>query len=97
MPDVRDLAVQMSAFEHVNKCTLALSITVTPSILSPDIVLHGTAHTKPDAPAEPALLASSHFSMKQLGFRTMDSAIMFALYQIDFLLAEHELNGNHKE
>lgn len=95
-PDVRDLTTQLGAFQEVNRCTLMLYMGLKGGSLNPDLEIIVNAYTRPDAPAEPVLLASSHFSLKAQGFRTVDAAIMFAMYQIDFMLAEHELRPGIK-
>lgn len=92
-PDVRDIAIQLGAFEHVNKVSLSISITVEGGVLNPQMVYTVNAFTRETVDAEPAPLACVRFTQQQKGFRTMEAAIMYALYTIDFQLGEHELRG----
>jgi len=90
-----DLAHMWAAFEELNTCTLSLSMALEMRYGRPDLRIIVSASTKSTADVEPAPLGSSDFSLSSQGFVTLDSAIMFALYQIDFQLAASEL-GDQK-
>lgn len=86
-----DILHLIVAFEEVNSCVLSMSMGSTVTNGRSDLEMRAYAYTKPVAGVEPALLGSSVFSLTSQGFLTLDSAIMFALYQLDFLLAAFEL------
>lgn len=85
-----DVLTTLVEFQRVNSCILSLSILVTGSRKVPDLTMKVTAYADVAENAEPVSLASSEFSLLRQGFKTMDSAVMFGLYQIDFLLGAHE-------
>ena len=87
---VTDVLTTLVEFQRANSCILSLSILVTGPKRSRDLTMKVTAYADVADDAEPVHLASSEFSLLRERFQTMDAAIMFALYQIDFLLGAHE-------
>jgi len=86
----RDVAHLLAAFEEMNSCTLALHITAGIRRNQPDLLMTVNAFTKRCADVDPVPLASESFSLSQHNFKALESAIMFALYQIDAKLANEE-------
>lgn len=87
---VTDVLTTLDEFQRVNSVILSLSILVTGKGKSRDLTMKVTAYADVADDAEPVHLASSEFSLLRERFQTMDAAIMFSLYQIDFLLGAHE-------
>jgi hypothetical protein len=93
----RDVAILLAAFEEVNKCTLSLCLGTALRSGQSDLVMIASASTNPPVGVDPVLLACERFSLSQQGFVTIESAIMFALYQIDFALAGREFEETRKK
>lgn len=89
--DWRDVATQWLAFEEINQVQLNLRMCSGGEHVSPDLclVLEATARGL-EVGAAPSL-ASTSVRVSSLNVRTMEAAFSYLLYQIDFLLAEHEI------
>lgn len=85
--DVMEVGCLISAFEHINSCTLSVCFRLAEEGKSSSLVLVMTAHTKSRADAAPAQLASLSFNLSQLGYKHLKDAITYALYQIDSQVA----------
>jgi len=83
-----DVAHLMAAFEEVNECALTVTMSPVKRINTTDLLILVTAHTIPAAGADPAPLASLDFYRSAHNFLTLDSAIIYALYQMDARLEE---------
>jgi len=94
--DAIDVAAVMKAFEEINSCVITLFGRVE--------LVHGldtltflvSAIRKDDTPAEDNYLGSVKCHLGSLGHRTMESAIMWALYQLDWQLAKYEMDRTNK-
>lgn len=78
-----DVAHLISAFEDVNECSITLIMAAVERHNTTDLHITCHAFTKPDAAADPVLLASHQFYRSGQNFLTLDSAIIYALYQLD--------------
>lgn len=83
-----DVAHLMLAFEEVNDCALTVTMSPVERAHTTDLLMIVTAHTKPAAGVDPAPLASYQCYRSQNNFLTLDSAIIYALYQMDARLEE---------
>jgi len=78
-----DVAHLMRAFEEVNDCAITVTMSPMERAHTTDLLVMVKAHTKPAAGVDPALLASLEFYRSQNNFLTLDSVIIYALYQMD--------------
>lgn len=87
------MATQWLAFEEMNKVRLTLGMSSGGLHVAPDLCLTMTAWDKDKLVGVAAPLASTSVRVSSLNVRTMEAALSYALYQIDFLLAAKELGG----
>lgn len=83
-----DVAHLMNAFEEVNECALTVTMSATERAHTTDLLVIVSAFTRPAAGAEPVPLVSLEFYRSQHNFLTLDSAIIYAMYQMDARLEE---------
>lgn len=88
-----DVAHLMRAFEEVNDCAITVSMSPMERAHTTDLLVMVTAHTKPVVDVAPVPLASYQFYRSASNFLTLDSAIIYALYQMDARL--EEIRGGH--
>jgi len=89
--DVIDVAAVIKAFEEINTCCITVFGRVEPVQGLDTLTFLVSAIKKDDTPAEDNYLASVKCYLGSLGHRTMESAIMWALYQLDWRIAQNEL------
>lgn len=92
-PDWRDIASAMAAYEQQEACTLELTVVSAGSAEKPDmrLVLRSGLEVGEDGEVKPSVYASALCSKER--FRTLESAILFLLYQLDFMSALREFDG----
>lgn len=95
-PDVIDVAAVMEAFQTINKVELSLIGKVDGPEGRASLTFWVHAHDRSVAIWEAQPLASVKCNLGFGGYKTMESAIMSALYQIDWELAKRELEGTKK-
>lgn len=88
--DWRDVATQWLAFEELNQVRLSLRMSAAGVEDAPDILLAMEAHGRDSEVGGQASLVSVSVRASSLNARTMEGALSYVLYQIDFLLAERE-------
>jgi len=95
-PDVIDVAAVIQAFEQINKCEITVFGKVE-SVHGQDCLtfLVGAQDNTTDLP-DHRYLASVKCSLGLYGHRTMESAILWALYQLDWEMAKYEMERTHK-
>lgn len=88
--DVVDVTAVMEAFQGINQCRLVVLLTTVVDGPGADLLITMEAYDrKPQAPvARP--LASVNVTCLALGLKTLDSAVLAALYRMDFQLADLE-------
>lgn len=84
------------AFEEMNQVRLSFRMSSAGDHVSPDLFLVLEAHKQGGEIGEASSLASSSVRVSSLNVRTMEAALSYALYQIDFLLAARELDDVRK-
>lgn len=95
-PDWVDVSEIVKAFEEMNAVVIVLFGKVELLHGNRELVFLITAEQKEDALAEPVVLASVKCHLGSGNHRTMETAIMWALYQLDWKLAEEELRKTSK-
>jgi len=88
--DVVDVKHVLSAFETINTCKLSVMIRVSGTESRPELDLEVWADPLESAAAEPARLGSVRLRIGSTGARTLEAAILQALYQADAQLAAGE-------
>jgi len=88
--DVVDVKYVLSAFEAINRCKLSVLIRVSGTEARPVMDLEVWADPLESAAAEPAPLGSVKSVVGSTGARTMEAAILQALYSLDAQLAAGE-------
>lgn len=78
-----DVAHLIRAFEEVNECVLTVTLSVVERASTSDLHILCLAHTRSAAGVDPVLLGSLDFYRSQNNFLTLDSVIIYALYQMD--------------
>lgn len=78
-----DVAHLMRAFEEVNEVSLTVTMSAMERAHTIDLLMTVRADTLPAVDVEPVALASYQFYRSQSNFLTLDSAIIYALYQMD--------------
>jgi hypothetical protein len=89
--DCVDVRYVLAAFEELNKCKLSVLIRVSGTQARPVMDLEVQADPLESAAAEPVPLALAKCTIGSTGTRTMEAAILQALYALDAQLAEREL------
>lgn len=89
----KELAYLMAAFEEVNKARITVALTVGQAKGKVDMLIEVLAWPLEGEPPGVKPLGSSKFFLGVQGFRSMEAAILFGLYQIDFALADGEFRG----
>ncbi len=95
-PDAIDVASVMEAFETINKVNIVLIGRVAVVSGSHCLRFLVEAHSKETEIGEAPSLASVNAYLGYGGHKTMEGAIMWALYQLDWQLAEAELRKASK-
>jgi len=91
-----DVAFQLQAFELVNKCQVRVMLATSVEGGHPGLFMEVVAYPEGIEIGEAPSLGSSRFNLGAQGFRSMEAAILFGLYQIDFVLAEGEFSRTIK-
>lgn len=88
--DWKDIALAVVAFEEQCRCRFILTMRSCPDATEPDLWWEAKAVGIEGASVVPVLLASAQCRCGQEQYRTMEAAILFLLYQLDFQLGERE-------
>lgn len=89
-PDVIDVTMVMLAFESMNRVRLEVRLSRVDVAEASDLAITVVAHPMEGEIGEVVPLASVSVRCSAMNLRTLDSAVLAALYQLDFKLAEHE-------
>jgi len=93
-PDLQDVAAVMDGFQTINKCAITIFGRVEGPAGARRLALIVSAQdTEEDVP-DPKFLASVSVDLGCGSHRTMEGAILWALYQLDWRIAQHELSGS---
>jgi len=95
-PDLQDVSAVMAAFQEMNRVEIVLTGRVVDVGGAQQLRLLVEAHDRNSEIGEAPSLA---FVSVILGYgyhRTMEGAIMWALYQLDWKLVDHELESTKK-
>jgi len=95
--DFVDVKYVLAAFQEINKCRLIVQITVEGSASRPSLILQVEAWDNLDVTAEPVRLASQRCPVGSTAPRTMEAAILQALYALDGQMAEEEYARTHSK
>jgi len=95
-PDVIDVAAVMEAFQQINKVDIVLTGRVVDVDGHSSLTFWVEAHSKESEIGEAPSLASVRCYLGYGGHKTMESAIMWALYQLDAQIAKYEMRNNPK-
>lgn len=88
--DVVDVTMVIVAFEAMNNIALAVQLRAVADGPAADLEITLEAWTRPEDGKEVQLLGCTSVKCSALGLRTLDSAVLAALYRMDFKLAEQE-------
>lgn len=86
-----DVAAVIKAFEEINSCNITLFGRVECVQGLDTLTFLVSAIKRDDTPAEDNYLGSVKCYLGSLGHRTMESAIMWALYQLDWRIEQNEI------
>jgi len=95
-PDVIDVAVVVEAFETINKVDITICGKVEPVDGHPCLTFLVGAQQKSENQMERVYLGSVKCHLGWKAHQTVESAIMWALYQLDWQLAEEEMRKANK-
>jgi len=89
---LRDTIAGMLAFQHINRCTVTVSLKVTHDTEQAGV--HMTAEAREQVPegTEARLLASVKSIAGYSDRRTLDAVIFQLIYALDAQMAEHEFS-----
>ena len=91
--DVVDVTMVMLAFEAMNKLRLEVRLTRVDDGVASDLLVAVIAHPPTGEIGEVPPLASTSVKCSALNLKTLDSAVLAALYRLDFQLACNELES----
>lgn len=91
--DVVDVTMVMLAFEVMNSCRLEVRIGRVDDGAASDLMIAVLAHPKGVEIGDQPPLASVNVSCSALNLRTLDAAVLAALYRLDFQLASNEFES----
>jgi hypothetical protein len=93
---VIDVGAVMEAFEQINQCFITIFGKVEELDGGKQLIwLVQAMDTKEDVP-DPKVLGSVKCHLGSGGHRTMEAAVMWALYQLDAQIARYEMRNNPK-
>lgn len=93
-PDLQDVAAVMDGFQEINKCYITIFGRVEGAAGARRLVLIVSAQDTAEDVPDPKFLASVNVDLGCGSHRTMEGAILWALYQLDWRIAEQELRGS---
>lgn len=88
--DVVDVTTVMEAFQGINHCRLTVKLTTVAEGHRADLLITMDAVSIPAVGQEAVSLGSVSVKCSALGLKSLDSAVLAALYRMDFKLAEAE-------
>lgn len=91
-PDWLDVVEVMAAFEQMNECVITLSGRVVDANGLRSLNLEFQAHEKTTEIGDRPSLASVRCQIGSHAHRTMESAVMWALYQLDWAIAKDTMS-----
>jgi len=95
-PDVIDVGAVMEAFQQINQCAIIIYGKVEELEGRGQLCwLVQALDTKDDVP-DPRVLGSVKCHLGSGSHRTMEAAVMWALYQLDAQIARYEMRNNPK-
>lgn len=93
-PDWQDIAEMIAAFEDQNRVSIEISLSRWTTGDMPDLSVVGKAWER-DADRRVAKpLAFQNVRCRAERVRSLEGVVTYLLYQLDFLLAEHEWRGS---
>jgi hypothetical protein len=95
-PDWLDISAIVTAFEQMNKVDIVLIGKVESVRGNKELVFLIQAEQENPESMVATILASVKCHLGSGDHRTMEGAIMWALYQLDWALAKGEMEGNKK-
>lgn len=95
-PDLVDVASVMEAFETINNCAITLHGRVGGPDGSRRLELIVSALEDLQDGPDQRYLASVNVNMSPVSHRTIEGAILWALYQLDWQLAQTEWDKTNK-
>lgn len=95
-PDLIDVGAVMTAFEVMNKCCITLLVRVENHAGVSKLRMIASALTDDEDTPDPKYLGSVNVNLSPESHKTMEGAILWALYQLDWKLAEGELEKTSK-
>lgn len=90
IPDLLDVTMTMVAFETINNVRLEVRMSRVHEGGKSDLALTVLAHEPTRGIGEAPPLGSVNVKCSALNLRTLESAVIHALYQLDSQLAAHE-------
>jgi len=90
-PDLLDVAAVMAAFEQINTCRITLHGRVEDQDTDPHLVLIVSALEDLQDLPDPKYLASVNATCHAGSHKTIEGAILWALYQLDWRIAEETM------
>jgi len=83
----------MEAFEKQNRLTFVVTLSLVETAGQPDVQLEGKVWEQKSDRRVVKPLASQSVTCRRERVRTLEGALTYLLYQLDFALAEHEFEG----
>jgi hypothetical protein len=96
-PDWQDIAEMIAAFEEQNHVSIELSLSRWKTGDMPDLSVVGKAWEKGADRRVAKPLAFKNVICRAERVRTLEGVVTFLLYQMDFLLAEHEWDATQQK
>jgi hypothetical protein len=94
-PDWLDVVEVLSAFQEMNNVTIQLSGRVGNVAGERSLNLEFQAYDRKTQPTDQLCLASVHCQIGSHAHRTMEGAVMWALYRLDYELASLEMRNKN--
>ena len=94
-PDWLDVAVNLAAFETMNKVKLEVRLEVTSQNDRAELLIAVIASTPADVTAERVALGSATVRCSATNLNTLEAALIHALYALDSQLAYSEMAGKN--
>jgi hypothetical protein len=96
-PDWQDIAEMIAAFEEQNHVSIEVSLSRWTTGDMPDLSVVGKAWEKGADRRVAKPLAFKNVICRAERVRTLEGVVTFLLYQMDFLLAEHEWDATQQK
>jgi hypothetical protein len=91
-PDIQDVAVNLLAFEEINRCQIIISLTVVGEPADRQMSIGAVARELESVSSDQPVLASVSAICSGMNVRSLEGALIHILYTLDGEIASREMH-----